>query len=126
MEFLLFFAKAGDKCDVHGGNILGMPHWYAYLGGVADGNGHCVPTLSGLSDIWLIAAAVIEILLRVAALAAVGFVVYGGIQYVVSQGEPEKTGKARSTITSALIGLILAIMAAVIIQFIAGSINNAP
>lgn len=107
-----------------GGGLFGFPTWYAYLPGTTDPNsGLCSPKLTGLNSIWLIAAAVIEIMLRVAALVAVAFVIYGGIGYITSQGEPEATGKAKSTLVNALVGLAIAVMAAAIVTFIAGSIS---
>lgn len=107
-----------------GGGFLGFPTWYHYLQGTTDpANGLCSPQISGLSDIWLIVAAVIEILLRVASLVAVIFVIVGGFNYVTSQGEPDKTSHARSAIINSLIGLVIAVTAAIIVGFIAGSIN---
>lgn len=104
-----------------GGNFLGFPTWYKYLDGYVDPKtGMCAPQMNGLNDVWLVLAAVIEILLRVAALLAVGFVIYGGISYMTSNGEPDKTTKARHTIISALIGLGIAISAGVVVGFIAG------
>lgn len=106
-----------------GGNFLLFPPWYKYLSGVNDANGLCTPQMGSLSDIWLIVAAIIEILLRVAALAAVGYMIYGGFVYLTSQGEPDKTTQARKTITSALVGLVIAISSAAIVDFIAGNIS---
>ncbi len=83
----------------------------------------CTPLLASLADTWLVVAAIIEILIRVAALMAVAFVMYGGVSYMLSQGEPDKTAQARRTIVNALIGLALAISAAAIIAFVAGRIN---
>jgi ABC-type nitrate/sulfonate/bicarbonate transport system permease component len=45
---------------------------------------------------------------------------YGGFQFVTSQGEPGKTAKARDTIVSALAGLAIAVVAAILVGFIAG------
>lgn len=107
---------AADSCS----HFLGFPTWYEYVH--APGNCSQVQ-INSLSDIWLIVAAVIEILLRIAALAAIGFIIAGGFQYVTSQAEPDKTNQARSTIINALVGLVIAIMAATIVNFIAGSIS---
>lgn len=111
----------GTACP--GGSFLGFPKWYAYLDSVTDKNGFCSPRLSGINDAYLIVAAVIEIMLRIAALAAVGYVIYGGIEYLTSQGESDKTAKARSTIISALVGLAISISAAAIVSFLAGTIK---
>ena len=117
---------ANTSCNFNNdSSFLGFPTWYHYLPGVVDATtGKCAPQLGSLSDIWLILAAVIEILLRVAALAAVVMVIYGGVKYITSQGEPEATANARGTIINALIGLLLAVMAAAFVSFIAGSIHK--
>jgi ABC-type Fe3+ transport system permease subunit len=98
-----------------GGSFLGFPHWYEYL----PCNGGA-PGIRSINDIWLIVAAIIEIMLRIAGIVAVVLVIYGGIQYITSQGEPDKTTKARSTIINALTGLAIAILAASIVAFVAG------
>jgi hypothetical protein len=113
----------GLPCTPQGGSFLSFPTWYHYLPGVYDTNGACAPQVGHLSDIWLIIAAVIEILLRIAALIAVGFVIYGGIQYATSQGNPDQTSQARTTIINAFIGLAITVIAATVVSFIAGSIK---
>jgi hypothetical protein len=112
----------GAPCG--GGGFLGFPAWYKYLDGVKDpNNGLCAPQMSGINDVWLVLAALIEILLRVAALMAVAFVIYGAASYMTSQGEPDKTTKARRTIINALVGLAIAIIAGATVGFIAGRFN---
>jgi hypothetical protein len=103
-----------------GGSFLGFPTWYEYL---PYAKGTCDRSLQNLSDIWLIIAAVIEIMLRIAAIVAVIFVIYGAISYVTSQGEPDKTAKARDTIVNALVGLAIAVTSAGIVAFIAGRVT---
>ncbi len=46
-------------------------------------------------------------------LAGIAFisVVYGGFKYVISQGEPDKLGKAKDIIMYSLIGLVIAFSA---------------
>lgn len=112
------FAAISDKC---GGSFLGFPKWYSYL--QSDSANSCSPAISSLTDIWLIVAAIIEILLRIAALIAVIFVISGGFKYITSQGEPEATAHARGAIINALIGLVIAVSAAVIVGYIARSIK---
>jgi hypothetical protein len=122
-SLLWFFGKAGDACNPSGGNFFGLPHWYSYLHGAVDPNGHCSPTIGSIADAWLIVAAIIEILLRIAAILAVMMIIYGAFSYVTSQGEADATKRARDTIVNALVGLAIAITSAAIIQFIAGSIS---
>jgi ABC-type Fe3+ transport system permease subunit len=115
---------AATNCD-KSGNFFGFPTWYTYLHRTADpNNGLCTVQINGLNDVWLIVAAVIEIMLRVAALVAIAFVIYAGFTYVTSQGEPEPTGKAKNTLVNAVVGLAIAILSAAIVSFIARSIHN--
>jgi uncharacterized membrane protein len=116
------FTHFAATCSGANSSFLGFPTWYKYLT-LNDVNGLCSPTISGINDIWLIAAAVIEIMLRVATIVAIIGVIYGGFNYMTSQGEPDKTTNARMTIINAVGGLVLAIMASVIVGFIAGSVH---
>lgn len=118
MELISRFA--GAPCP--GGNFFGFPTWYKYLPSL-DGSNPCTPQLGSIADVWLIVAAIIEILLRVAALVAVAFVVYGGVLYIASQGQPEQTSQARKTILNAVIGLVIAIGATAVVSFVAGRFN---
>lgn len=72
----------------------------------------------------LIGLGVLDILLRLGAMVAVGFVVYGGIQYVLSQGEPDKAKKALGTIINALVGLAITILAASVVAFIGNRVGG--
>lgn len=53
-----------------------------------------------------------------AGIIAVIVIVIGGVLYVTSQGDPQKTARAKNTILFAVIGLIVAISAFAIVQFI--------
>lgn len=108
---------AGAPCS--GGSFFGLPPWYKYLSGTTLPTGGCAPQLTSIGDIWLIVAAVIEILLRVAALIAVGIIIYAGIEYTTSQGNPERTSRAQGTIIGAAVGLTICIFSAVLVSFVA-------
>lgn len=53
------------------------------------------------------------------------FVVYGGISYTTSTGDPTKVKKAKDMILYALIGLAVAALAGIITAFVTNIINNA-
>lgn len=101
---------------------FGIPTWYKYLPG-RQVQQEC--RLMGNFDIekldrfLAIGLALVEILLFVAGIIAVAYIIYGGFRYVLSQGEPENTKIAKDSILNAVIGLIIAIMATVIVRFIA-------
>jgi hypothetical protein len=102
-----------------GGSFLGFPKWHKYLNGVQTDFG-CTPQLRKLSDIWLVALAILEIMLRLVALVSIFVVLYGGVMYMTSQGDPGSTKKARETVMNALIGVIIAVSATAVVSFIAG------
>ncbi len=113
-------------CDDNADNdFLGFPKWYKYLGqqpveDAVSGATICNAKLNGIQDIWLVVAAVIELLLRVSSLIAIGFIIFGGVSYVISQGAPDKTKKAQTTIMNAVIGLVISIIATAAVSFVAG------
>jgi len=96
--------------------FLGLPSWSEFL----PKNSDKTPMLKSLSDIYLIVAAVIDILVRIGAIIAIILIIYGGIEFITSSGNPDKATAARSTIVNALIGLVIAITAATVITFVAG------
>lgn len=99
--------------------FFGLPVWYKYLDVVPDpDNGGCKINFSLDTDVLKVAIAIFDIVIRLAALVAAGYVLFGGIKYVISQGEPENVKAAQNTITNALIGLVIAIVAASVISFI--------
>lgn len=115
-DFLVQFAAS---CPTKGIKIL--PSWYKYIEGEQVGK-TCELKFQFPDDIGAILLAMVEILLRLGAIVAVGFVIYGGFMYMTSQGEPDKAAAARTTILNALIGLVLAILATAIVSFIGGQL----
>ncbi len=121
------FAATTVDCDkIRDATFFGIPAWYKYLELKPDAFNKCVPDitygLANISDYWLIALAIVDMLIRVAGMVAVGFVIYAGIQYILSSGSPEKTKGAKDTMLNAVIGLVIAILAATIVSFIGRSI----
>ncbi len=121
------FAAAGTcNDDVKGIGGSGVTKfvfvpWYKYLdctNGAPDTGGMKI-----VDVVTKVLVAIIELLTRLAGLVAVGFVVYGSIQYIVSQGEPEGLKNAKNTITNALIGFLIVVLAVSIIQFLGRAIG---
>ncbi len=109
-------------------SFLGFPYWYKYLDtqlnyDTNSGLISCDIQLNSINDVWLVVAAIIEILLRLSALLAVGFIIYGGVLYILSQSQPDKVNQALKTTINAVIGLVIAISATALVTFLAGSFN---
>lgn len=115
LELLGFFAS---KCDGTQ-TFFGLPAWYKYLQ-MQEVMGRCqLPAgFQFPGDLALVALALLEIVLRLAGLIAIAFVMYGGFQFVTSQGDPEASKKARQTIINAVIGLVIALFATAIVAFV--------
>lgn len=50
------------------------------------------------------------------------FITIGGLRYVISTGDPQKTAQAKNTILYAIIGLLVAIGAEAFVSFVLGNI----
>ena len=55
-------------------------------------------------------------------MVAMGYTIFGGFKYMTSQGEPDATKKAQGTVTNALIGLAIAMLATAIVGFVGGKL----
>lgn len=117
-------------CDTSG-TWFGIPKWYKYLNMVSDGRGGCKietpasgPSGEDINKILPIGLALIEIMLRLVGFASVVFIIVGGVKYVISQGEPDKTHKAKDTIKNALIGVVIAVTATGIVSYVASTITS--
>jgi len=62
--------------------------------------------------------AAINVVLGVLGVVAVVMIILGGIQYVTSQGDAAKAAKARNTILFSIVGLIIALLAFAIVNFV--------
>lgn len=67
----------------------------------------------------------IQWVIAIAGIVSAIFVVYGGISYTTSAGDPSKLQKAKNMITYALIGLAIVALSEIITAFITNMINNA-
>lgn len=98
-----------------GGTFFGFPPWYACLPKDASGG----PKLTKLEDVWLIAFPLLESGIKAAGYTALGFILWGGIRFIKSQGNPGEITASRDTIRDAIIGLIICISSVAIVQFMA-------
>lgn len=67
----------------------------------------------------------IDWVIGIAGVVSAVFLVYGGIQYVTSSGDPSKLKRAKDTILYALIGLAIVALATVITAFVSNTIRDA-
>lgn len=126
----VYAEEAPAACQQASG-FFGFPTWYEYLDVTADNQGGCSvspiryadQSINAGATIGAVLLAIVEILLRIAGIVAVGFVIYGGVSYTLSQGVPEKTAASKNIILNGLIGLVIAALAVVIVNLVGNLIR---
>lgn len=76
-------------------------------------------TISGTGGVLI---RVTKLIARLAAISAVILIIVGGLMYVTADGDSSKITSARKTITYALVGLVVIMLAQAIIVFIINKI----
>ena len=82
----------------------------------ASGSADCTPGESP-GTVTKIIKNVIDVLSVLGGAAAVVMIIVGGFRYITSAGNPESAKGARSTITYAIIGLVIIALAQIIVHF---------
>lgn len=117
-----FAATQPAECQ---NSFFGIPRWYQYLDATLE-FGRCTVDFSlknadgsfNGTNIVLVALAITDMLLRIAALVSVAFVIIGGFKMLTSQGDPEGVKGGRNTAINALVGLVITIIASAVVSFI--------
>lgn len=91
--------------------------------------GICVPNaegdgILGSGNAIELAKNVFNIMLYLAGVIAVLYVIIGGYQYLTSGGNDEQAEKGKNTVTNALIGLIIIVLAFTIVNVLTGTIGG--
>lgn len=86
----------------------------------ADGLASCnkLNNTANKNDLMEQANAIINVVIGVIGFVAVAFIIFGGIQYTTSAGDPGKVKKAKDTILYGIIGLIVSMLAYAIVNFV--------
>ena len=69
-----------------------------------------------------VVAAVMRMVYLILGIVAVIFLIYGGFLYIYSAGDPGKVKSAKDTIMYGIIGLVVAVLAFAIVNFVLSSI----
>ena len=68
-------------------------------------------------------ATVINIILYAIGIVAVIMIIFGGFQYITSSGDAAKVTKAKNTILYGIVGLVIAVLAYAIVNFVLNGIG---
>ena len=99
--------------------------WYAHLTrddscGVAQSN---FQGDSLIPSIWKIVLTILSDLFFIAGLLAVVYIIYSGILYITSNGDPGAAAKAKKALTGTVVGLVIVLLAHVAVNTILGLIG---
>ena len=67
---------------------------------------------------------IVNTIIFVIGIVAVVMIILGGINYATSQGDPSKVKKGKDTILYGIIGLVVALLAFAIVNFVLGALNS--
>lgn len=73
-------------------------------------------------DLMNVLTIIINVVVGVVGFIAVAMIVMGGISFATSQGDSSKVAKARNTILYGVVGLVVALLAFAIVNFVLNSI----
>jgi hypothetical protein len=117
---------ASDANPTCAPSFLSFPVWYR---GLTKSSTDCTIVAPGdkpgdLSNyIWHIVLNCIDIALQAVGYIAAFLILYGGFLFLTSSGEASGIQKAKTTITNAVIGLVISIVSVAIVNLIFGIIN---
>ena len=70
------------------------------------------------STVWAIASNILIDITVVAAYLVIGYTIYGGYQYIMSAGDPNKVATGKKTLSNAFLGLAIVMLANIILNSI--------
>ena len=105
--------------------LLGFRPWYQ---GLPKGENCTVatPTEAQMpAFIWTIVLNLLAGLFGAIGYLSIIFVIYGGFLFIMAHGDPGKVAKGKKTLTAAVIGVGIALLASVIVNTITGVLSGA-
>ena len=99
----------------------GTPHWLGFRPWYADlcagGEIQQPEDQDELpSFVWTIVLNILFDVILAVGYLAVGFIIYGGFLYITAQGDPGKAARGKKTLTSAVIGTAIAMLASIAVN----------
>lgn len=119
---------ASAACASDGAQLFSIPAWYRGL----TKEGSCeIKTISNKDNagadsvtiqsfVWTVIGNVFDAIMRIVGVVATGYIIWAGFQYMISAGDSGKMANAKTTLTNACIGLVIAIVASGIVQLVMG------
>ena len=64
------------------------------------------------------------LIISLVGMLAIVFIIWGGIQFALSSGDSKKVQEAKSTLTYAVIGLVLSMLAYAVVAFVTTAVSS--
>lgn len=90
---------------------------------IAQQAGKACGNVCGNKDITVIFGNIANLLIFLVGAISVIAIIIGGLRYVISQGDSKQTGQAKDTILYAVIGIVVAIAAFAIVNFVTKNVG---
>lgn len=109
-----------DSCSDKG-KLLTLKPWYD---GLTDAGNNCALKSPGTSAdqqakyVWRIVLNIVDDIFQVVGYISAGYIIYGGFLMMSADASPDKVAHARKTITYAVVGLVIALSAVAIVNFV--------
>lgn len=102
-------------------SMSSCPEFDSTTGGTSSGLYGAGDT-SGNKTLTGVAKTIINVIIGVVGFVAVAMMIMGGISFITSQGDTAKVTKARNTILYGVVGLVVAVLAFAIVNFVMSSL----
>ena len=113
-------SKQVAVCATGAANFFGIQPWHACLPKGDDGS----PQMTSINDIFLIIFPVVEALVKIAVYVAIFYIFWMIIKIFLARGDSGKVAQASMGIRDAVIGMIIALIAVAIVNFIASAVTG--
>lgn len=77
-------------------------------------------------EVWPVVKNIINVVLGILGVVAVGVIILGGFYFLTSQGDAAKVTKGKNTILWGVVGLVIALLAFAIVNFVLGNLLAVP
>lgn len=118
LVFASVLAIAGVAAVLPGRAVYAADDFSTGLGGGADKAGEGQGLAGKDTSLQDVIKTIVNIILYVVGIIAVIMMIFGGFQYITSSGDTAKVTKAKNTILYGIVGLVIAILAYAIVQFV--------
>jgi len=98
---------------------------FAYAPPIPNQQAIPVTNVTNINDFYLAICAVTQWMLVFGIVIGVLFIIYGGVRYITSGGDSAKSSEAKSTILTALLGVVFLILAMAIVRIVASFFSGA-